>query len=462
MKRFLYRLFQRCRIWYHTLRPTYALLLGYIFYTSVIFALLCLPISRTASHVPWIDSLFTAVAAISTTGLQTVNFADTYNFLGQLIILLGIQVGGLGYMTLGSFVILASKGHLSRNQLKIGKAVLAMPESFDRQRFLWHIVVFTVSIELTGAIILWMCFLSTGTPHPLWSAIFHSVSAFCTAGISIFPNNLESFSNHTAISLTIALLSLLGGIGFIVLEDLYRSFRSKSLRATLTTRIILVSTFVAIVVGTIFLFFDPNIASVKEISLKERLLTAFFQAVSALTTSGFSTLPVSNLAAASMIIVIILMTLGASPSGTGGGLKSTTWSAAIAAIASFLRGDEEITFFNSKVPHGRIIAAFASITLYLITFALGIYCLLLFESQPFERIMFEVAAALGTAGLSHGITTDLTTGGKSLVMVLMFIGRLGVVSLALGAVALYHDISHDQNEFNEGTQPPIKESDIVL
>ena len=155
------------------------------------------------------------------------------------------------------------------------------------------------------------------------------------------------------------------------------------------------------------------------------------------------------------------MTLGASPSGTGGGLKSTTWSAAIAAITSFLRGDEEITFFNNKVPHGRIIAAFASITLYLMTFALGIYCLLLIESHPFEQIVFEVAAALGTAGLSHGITENLTTGGKIIVMALMFIGRLGVVSLALGAVALYHDISHDQDEHTGQTQI-TKESDIVL
>ena len=462
LHRSMKKLFQRLRIWYRTLQPVYALLLGYASYILTVFALLCLPICLTDSHVSVVDTLFTAVAAISTAGLQTVNFSETYNFLGQFVILLGIQIGGLGYMTLGSLVILASKGHLSRNRLNVGKAVLAMPESFDPNRFFRHIAVFTLSIELIGAVILWFCFLSTGIPNPLWAAIFHSVSAFCTAGISIFPDNLEQFSGHTAICLTIAVLSLLGGIGFIVLEDLYRSFKSKRFRATLTTRIILASTFGAIAVGTAFLFFDPNLAA---LPLQQRSLTAFFQATVALTTSGFNTIPISNLAAASMIVVIILMMLGASPSGTGGGLKSTTWSAALAAIMSFLRNDEEVTFFNSKVPHGRIIAAFASITLYLTTFAVGIYCLLLSETLTktltFQGIVFETAAALGTAGLSHGITEELSTIGKLIVITLMFVGRLGVVSLALGAVALYHDIAHDQDN-PEGRSQIVKESDIVL
>ena len=452
------RIFRCLHNWYRSLQPIYALVFGYAFYILVIFALLCLPICRTVSHISLVDLLFTAVAAISTAGLQTVNFAETYNFLGQFVILLGIQIGGLGYMTLGSLVILASKGHLSRNRLNVGKAVLAMPEAFDPNRFFRHIAVFTFSIELIGALILWLCFLSAGIQNPLWAAIFHSVSAFCTAGISIFPDNLEKFAGNTAICLTIAALSLLGGIGFIVLEDLYRSFKHKSFRATLTTRIILVSTFGAIIVGTLFLFFDATLAA---LPLQQRCVNAFFQTVVALTTSGFSTIPISDLAAASMIVVMILMMLGASPSGTGGGLKSTTWSAAIAAMMSFLRGDQEITFFNNHVPHGRVIAAFASITLYLITFAVGTYCLLLSETLPFEHVIFETAAALGTAGLSHGITSELSTAGKYIVMTLMFIGRLGVVSLALGAVTLYHDIAHDQNGSDGSDPPTIYESNIL-
>jgi len=460
MKEFFSRLFRRFRIWYHTLRPTYALILGYSCYVLIVFALLCLPICWKVSHISLIDSLFTAIAVISTAGKQSVNFAETYNILGQIVILLGIQIGGLGYMTLGSLAILASKGHLSKKRLQIGKAVLAMPEYFEPYRFFRHILVFTLSIELIGTLILWGCFWAAGTPKPLWAAIFHSVSAFCTAGVSIFPDNLESFSENSAICLTIALLSLLGSIGFIVMEDIYRSAKSRSFRTTLTTRIIVAATFGAVLVGTLFFFFDSTLA---KFPLEKRTLTAFFQAVTALTTAGFHTVPVSNLAAASMVIVMILMTLGASPSGTGGGLKTTTWSAAIAAISSFMRGQEEITFFKSKVPQGRITAAFAAIALYMITFAVGTYCLLLFESQfhPFEYVVFEAIGALGTSGLSFGITPDLSIEGKIIIMVLMFVGRLGVVSLTLGAVALYHDILDAPDEPDE-LPTMIDETDIIL
>ena len=460
MKKF-WRLFTRFWLWYRTLRPVYVLAIGYLLYVLLIFALLHWPICWKVADVPLIDSFFTAVAAVSTAGMQTVNFAETYNTLGQVIVLVGIQISALGYMTLGSLVILASKGHLSKKRLKIGQAVLGMPESFEPLRFFRHIAVYTLSVELIGALVLWGCFLSAGIPRPLWSAIFHAVTAFCTAGFSVFPNSLEAFSDNAAVGLTISLLCLLGGIGFIVMEDLCRSIKSKHLQTTLTTRIILVATFGSVLVGTCFLFFDPVIS---EFSLKKRILTAFFQAVSVLTTAGFTTLPINNLSAATLVIVIVLMILGPSPSGTGGGLKNTTWSAAIASVLSFFRGREEITFFNCTVPHSRTTAAFASITLYMVTFAVGTYFLLLFDSHPFEQVVFEVASALGTAGVSHGITSELSSTGKIIIMLLMFIGRLGIMSLALGAIALYHDILHDplQQAADAAAPPLTKEDDIVL
>ena len=458
MKESFRQLLQRYRTWYCSLQPVYVLVFGYAFYVLVTFALLCLPICRKVSNVSLIDSLFTAVATISTSGLQTVNFAETYNGLGQFIVLVGIQIGGLGFMTLGSWIILSSKAHLPKNRLQIGKAMLAMPESFNPHRFFRHIVIFTLAIESVGAVVLWILFRATDVPYPLWAAVFHSVTAFCTAGFSIFPNNLESFADHAAIMLTIAVLSLLGGIGFIVMDDLYRSIKQRSLRTTLTTRIILTATFGSVLAGTLFLFFDPHIA---EFSLEKRLLTSFFQTVSALTTAGFNSMPIRNITGATTVIILILMILGASPSGTGGGLKSTTWSAALATVLSFFRGREEITFFNCTVPHSRTTAAFASITLYMITFAAGTYCLLCFDSHSFESIVFEVASALGTVGWSHGITSDLSSAGKIVIMLLMFIGRLGVVALALGAVALYQDISRDPDDADEELLP-IEESDIVL
>jgi trk system potassium uptake protein TrkH len=424
-------------------------MVGYAFYVVIVFLLLSLPICWKVHWVSPMDNLFTAVSVISTAGLVTVDTTKTYNILGQLVFLLGIQVSGLGYMTIGSYAILASKGHLSKKRINIGKAVLAMPESFEPVRFLRHIIVFTFTIELFGAMILWQAFTEAGVPHPLWAAIFHSVASFCTAGFSTFPNSLETFSDNAKISLTISVLSLLGAIGFIVLDDLIRSVQSKHVKATLTTRIILVATFGAVAAGTVLLFFDATLST---LPLKERSLAAFFQTVSALTTSGFNTFPISKLTAATVMVVIILMILGASPSGTGGGLKSTTWSAAIATIMSFLRGHDEITFFKYKVPHGRITAAFASIALYLIAFSIGTYCLLLSDCHPFEDTALEVASALGTVGLSRGITADLSFWGKIVIIVMMYVGRLGVVSLALGAVALYKDVAHENSTHENGIQ----------
>jgi trk system potassium uptake protein TrkH len=428
-------------------------MVGYAFYVIIVFLLLSLPICWKTNWISPIDNLFIAVSVISTSGLTTVDTADVYNTLGYVIFLVGIQISGLGYMTISSCAILASKGHLSKKRINIGKAVLAMPESFEPVRFLRHIIVFTFTIEIFGALILWQAFTEADVPYPLWTAIFHAVASFCTAGFSTFPNNLEAFTDNTKISLTISILSLLGAIGFIVLDDMVRSIKSKHVRATLTTRIILVATLGAITAGTVLLFFD---AAVAELPLRRRLLAAFFHTVSALTTSGFNTFSIAKLSAATVIVVIILMILGASPSGTGGGLKSTTWSAAIATIMSFLRGHEEITFFKYKVPPGRITAAFAAIALYLIAFAAGTYCLLLFDPHPLEDTAFEVASALGTVGLSRGITHDLTFGGKIVIIVMMYIGRIGVVSLALGAVALYKDPAHDPEPI------PEKKEDIVL
>lgn len=437
-------------------------MIGYSLYIIGTFILLSCPLCRNGQQVSMLDTLFTSVAVISTAGLQAVNTAETFNVWGQCVILIGMQVGGLGYMTLGSLALLASKGRLTRNRINIGKAVFAMPDTFEPNSFFKHIAAFTVSLEIIGALVLWHAFAAAGISHPLWNGIFHSVAAFCTAGMSLFPNGLESFSGNAEVNLAVCALSLCGAVGFIVLDDFYRSVKSRSVKATLTTRIILSCTVSAIVIGTLLLFFDRYLA---QLPLKERMLAALFHSVSALTTLGFNTVPVSQLAASTLAVLIVLMILGASPSGTGGGLKSTTWSAAVATIVCFIRGRDEVTFFGSNVPHGRLTAAFAAIAMYLIAFSLGTYCMLLLESQmPFEDIAFEAASALGTVGLSRGISGDLSPGGKITVMTMMYIGRLGVISLALGAVALYQRTAHEPEtpKKKEDSEEKEKEDDIVL
>jgi trk system potassium uptake protein TrkH len=442
--------YDHIKYWLGALRPVHTIFILYVVHVLIIFLLLSLPICwRADGGVSWIDTLAIATSVISTSALTPVNTADVYNFLGEIVILIGVQMGGLGYMIIGSYAILASKGRVSDNRINIGRAVFSMPSKFKSTVFLKHIIAFTLSIEAIGTILLWQAFTEENVPNPFWAALFHSIMSFCTAGFSTFSNNLVPFAGNVKINIIVASLSLLGAIGFIVLDDfaraLYRAINyepnndnnnNTKFKATLTTRIILVSTFSAVFLGTILLFFD---ASIVELPIKDRVLVSFFQTVSALTTSGFCTYPIAKFSAATAMIIIILMILGASPCGTGGGLKSTTWSAAIGTIMSSVYGRKDITFFGCVIPHGRINAAFAAFALYLITFSIGAYLLLMFESHDFEDIVLEVASALSTVGLSRGITPELTVAGKIIIMVIMFMGRFGVISFTLVAVAIYHE-----------------------
>lgn len=431
------------KLFHRHLSPVQAVTLGYGTYILFIFIPLCLPLTWRIEHIRLLDSLFMAVSSVSTTGLVTVNTPDAYNFLGQLIILIGLQIGGLGYMTFGSFAIMASKGRVSHFRLKIGKAVFPMPEEFEPVSFIRRAVIFSLIIEALGAVGLYFAFARTGLKSPLWPAIFHSISAFCTAGFSVFPNSLESYRADVWVNLIISFSSILGAIGFIVISDFWLEIRKRTHTITLTSKIILAATFGGIGIGAIILFFDSTISN---LPFGERMLSAFFQSMTALTTVGFNTHPIGAISAASIVIVMVLMILGASPSGTGSGLKSTSWSAGLAAIWSSIRGRKEITFFGYTVPYYRIQAAFASFTLYLIAFAFGCFLLLLADNHKFENVVFEVASALGNVGISRGITGELTSLGKMVIIGLMFVGRVGVLSFSLAALSRKAELGNIKKE----------------
>lgn len=410
-------------------QPARLVLLGYISYIVLSWVLLCLPISWKSDFISPLDNLFIATSAISTTGLVTVNTPDVYNFFGQLVIACAFQVGGLGYMTLGSFVILASKKSLPPDRQQISETVFSLPERFNLRTFLKHTIIFTALIEILGFIGLYVCFSLEEVPNALWAAIFHSVSAFCTAGFSVFPNSLIDFRANFAVNLIVTALSLLGAIGFIVMSDVWLSLTRKRSQITLTTKIILVVTFGFILTGWIFLFVAD--ASIAALPLGERFLASGFQSMTAMTTVGFNSHPIENLAPALVLVMIILMIIGASPSGTGGGLKTTSISAAFATVWAALRNQNDVTFFGRRIPMNRLLAAFSALAFYLAMFLVGSVALLALQGQAFEDIVFEVASALGTVGLSRGITGDLVPWGKIVVIVLMFIGRVGPITVGL-------------------------------
>ncbi|NMG59647.1 potassium transporter TrkH [Geitlerinema sp. P-1104] len=409
--------------------PLRLILLGYSLYIAVATLLLCLPFSWEDEPISFLDNLFIATSAVSTTGLITVNTPEAYNFFGELIILLAFQVGGLGYMTLGSFVLIASKNPISYVRQRVGNSVFSLPEGFEFRDFIRHTIIFTLIIEAIGVICLYILFRLQGLELSLWRAIFHSVSAFCTAGFSIFPNSLEDFRGQFGVNFVITGLSLFGAIGFLVVSDFWQTIRGHKRQITLSTRVILTFTGLLLILGFLFLLvFD---SSLQDLGVWERILAAWFQAMTALTTVGFNTHPIDSLSLAGLFVILLLMIVGASPSGTGGGLKSTSVAAALATVWASLRGSNSITFFRRRLPLHRLLSAFSTVVFYLFAFCLGTTLLLLLQDQSFEDVIFEAASALGTVGLSRGITEDLTVGGKLVVIGLMFIGRVGVISFGV-------------------------------
>lgn len=374
-----------------------------------------------------IDTLFTAVSALSTTGLATTDVGTTYSVFGQSIVLLLIQVGGIGYMTLGSFIVLARRTPLSRFREDVGRASFPMPEDHRFASFLRTIVVYTFVVELLGTLILWQLFRRAGVPDALWQASFHAVSSFCTAGFSLFPDSLEAFSTDFWINATVSALSLAGAIGFIVVADVWRWVAGIQRGVTITSRIIVLGTMMVIGTATLLLFVaEPTLQTLPP---SPRLLAAWFQAMSASTTVGFNTVPVSALSSASTVLMLVLMVIGASPSGTGGGLKTTTITAMLGQAWSTLKGRETVTFWSREIPLTRLHAAAAATTCYLVTLTLGMFILQLTDSHRFELILFEASSALGTVGLSKGITAELSDLGKLTVTALMFVGRVGPLTI---------------------------------
>jgi trk system potassium uptake protein TrkH len=433
MRRELWSSYVRFRVFLRRLHPARQVLLGYASYILFGWVLLCLPLAQRGAAVSALDHLFTATSAVSTTGLATLSVADSYSWFGQLIVLLLIQLGGIGYMTFGSFVLLASQRELSPTRTGIGRTVFALPESFAMRQFIRSVIGFTLVIEALGALALYLVLRQAQAPQAAWSAVFHSVSAFCTAGFSLNNNSFEGFAANFWLNATLAVLSYLGAIGFIVCLDGWRMVTGRIKAMTLTSKIILWSTLWISVVGTALLFLGET--SIQQRPVDERLLVAFFQAMSAMTTVGFNTIGIGSLAKGSVLIITVLMIVGASPAGTGGGLKCTTLSALFGVMGSALRGEQEVRFWHRTIPTNRVWTAVGSAGFYGVALVVGTYLLQLTESAPFDQVMFEAASALGTVGLSMGITASLTHLGKLIIILLMFCGRLGPLTFGLALFA---------------------------
>ncbi len=404
-------------------------------YTFLGTVVLSLPF-MTRTHVPFLDNLFTAAAAVSTAGLQTVNFADSYSFLGKLVVLILIQIGGLGYMTFSSFVYLSfSQRHRLRHyQQESLSAEVSLPKTLDITSFLHSAFIFTAIAETIGAVFLFNYFRHHDYTilNALWYAVFHSVSAFCTAGYALWNNGLENFVDSKTMNIVISCLMLAGSMGFIVVTDVFNFIRRKTTSITLTTKMIVTATLIILAFGTVILFVTTPGLTIWE---------ACFLSISAMTTAGYHTVNIGLLSSCSLLVLIALMSIGGAPSGTAGGMKMTAFFSVISIMYTRLQLRTRVQVLGRRIPLMRLYAATSTFLLYTMFLLTSIFLLTWTEKLPFLSIVFESAAALSTSGLSTGITPSLSVLGKFIIIGTMIIGRIGV--LTFGVALLSHDDDDD-------------------
>lgn len=418
--------------------PQKQIMVVYIGYSIIGTLLLALPFSSTGD-VPLIDHLFTVVSAFSTTGLSTIDVATQYTFFGQFVILALIQMGGLGYMTLSSYVMLKLTGRFGTQKAKLFQTQFAFPDSLDTESMLKSIIKYTFAFEIAGFILLCPYFLLTEVEQPVWSALFHSISAFCTAGFSIYSDNLMRFQSDIYVNIVIITLSIAGAMGFIMMTDIRKKLTHKNHRISFTSKVIVFITCVLALWGALHLFFFEE--SFQSMPIGDRCMASVFQSISAMTTVGYNTVDISQMVPISLLILTVTMYIGASPSGTGGGLKSTTLSALYAYTKNTLGLRKDISLCGNIIPSYRVTSALTSTVFYTFILFIGIYLIGVFEPNDadFLKISFEAASALATAGLTSGILTDISVGSKVVLILLMYIGRVGVITFGNALLAKKDD-----------------------
>ncbi len=422
--------------------PVHAVALGYGLYVLLGFLALSLPWSQ-AVPINATDRFFMAASAVSTTGLITHDPGTSYTFLGELALLVMMQVGALGYLTLGTFVAVALSDRMSPRRADLTRAAFGLPEGFEVKRLIKRVVIFTLTIEAVGVAALYPQFLAAKVDNPFWMAVFHSVSSFCTAGVSLFSTSFEGFRDNPILLMTIALLAWSGALGFLVLSDGMDLLRRKRTALGFTSRVALVITAgYTVLVTVVLLCVEP---AIQALAPEDRLWNALFMTMSAGTTVGFNTIQVAALTPAVIVVLYLVMMFAASPGGTGGGLKTSTLAVLIGLVTSTLRRRSRVTFLGLEILPDKVQQATASVAFYCILTGIAIFSLLLLERAPFDQVLFEAISALSGIGMSMGLTPELSEPGKFVIIALMLIGRIGILAFGI-ALATRDPRTHDPED----------------
>lgn len=418
-----------------TLSPHRLLLIGFLSIITIGSLLLTLPVaSASGGSQSFIDALFAATSAISTTGLTVVDVGSFYSLFGQIVILTLIQIGGLGYMI---FIVLVMSGLGIRPSLS-GKLILQEaltgPPYEEVVRFSKMVISITFAFEFLGAVVLslfWMKEFSV--KHAIYLGVFHSVSAFCTAGFSLFSDNLCAYRDSVIVNITIGVLCIGGSIGFIVIYDIYYAIFGKPKedeppkRLLVHTKLVLVMLPTLLITGVLLIFVSEW--STPFPSFKDRFLVSIFHTISASTTTGFNTVATGTMKTMGLTTMILLMYIGASPGGTGGGVKTTTFGLLISSIISVVSMHDELIMFGRHISSKTKDRSFVICAIAVLLIILDVLILSVTENVSFMEIVFETVSAFGTVGLSTGITPSLSITGKMVLSATMLIGRVGPLAL---------------------------------
>lgn len=420
----------------HHFTPARILAVGFVLLILLGGFLLSLPIAtEDGLGTPFLDALFTATSATCVTGLVVVDTADHYSVFGELVIILLIQIGGLGFMSFATLLAI-----FLGKRINLKERIL-LQESYNQLslegivRLVRNIAIFSFSIEALGAVILFFhWYAEMGVQKASYYAFFHSVSAFNNAGFDLFGDfsSLTASPNDVILNITIISLIVIGGLGFSVLAEIYtKGFKHLSLHS----RLVLQTTAALILGGAILIFLLEmnNPQTMGNSNLLTKIFSSFFHSVSP-RTAGFNTLPMADLAPATLIMTIVLMFIGGSPGSTAGGIKTTTFTAIIYCLISVLKGREAVTVKEKTLSHSIIKKAFAVSFLAFSWVTFITFLLLLTENASFLQIIFETVSAFGTVGLTMGITPSLSVFGKMAMMLTMFIGRVGLITVILAVI----------------------------
>ena len=412
------------------------LALGFLAVILLGTVLLALPAaSRSGKGIGLFDSLFTATSAVCVTGLVAVDTGTTFSFFGQVVLLILIQVGGLGFMVFATMIMVALGRKISiRGRMLIRESMNGTSLS-DLGRLTWMYMLLSLAIEAVGMILLSVRLVPLfGWKHGIWMALFHAVSAFCNAGFDLFGNyaSLTAFSGDPLVLLTVAVLIILGGLGFAVILETLRNrqgFRNLSLH----TRIVLLTTLGLILTGTVFYWVAErtNAETLAGCGEGEKVLNAFFQSVT-MRTAGFNSFDLSCFRDGSKLFSSVLMMIGASPASTGGGIKTTTFAALVLLMLSVVRGENEVNVARRRISGDITRRALAVSMLFLTTLVTGTLVICFIENGrfPLEDILFEASSAMGTVGVSAIGTPNLHPASRAMLLPMMFLGRVGPLTLA--------------------------------